>query len=172
VSLYEQMGEASAPEPVRPSASQFAFEHEFADFYEQHYRSMVRLAYVLTRDSSVAEETVQDAFAGLLIRWDRVNHPQAYVRAAVVNKARTHRRRRDLERDRRPVSSGAATDPRDVELEDALAALPYRQQAALVLHYYEDLSEAQIADALRCRPGTVKSLTSRALAALRAAIEP
>ncbi len=105
-------------------------------------------------------------------KWSRIENPNAYLRAAVVNACRSWQSRRHTERVKLPLVAGpGSTELAFDVLADAVAALPYRQRAALVLRYYAGSSESEIADALGCRPGTVKSLTSRALAALRKGIE-
>jgi len=143
---------------------------------------MVRLAYLMVGSTSVAEDLVQDAFARMHRHWDNAEHPKAYLRTSVVNACRSHLRRAALERayKRHPsvVGDAAGSHPGGShmaeadELFDALAVLPSRQRAALVLRFYEDLSEADIAVALGCRPGTVKSLLHRGLAELRKVVEP
>ncbi|HVF14063.1 MAG TPA: SigE family RNA polymerase sigma factor [Acidimicrobiales bacterium] len=150
-----------------------------ADLYRDRYGPMVRLAYLMVGSTSVAEELVQDAFARMHRHWDNAEHPKAYLRMAVVNACRSHLRRQSMERAyRRHPSAMADGDRAGVpwaepdELFDALSALPARQRAALVLRFYEDLSEAEIALALGCRPGTVKSLLHRGLAELRSVVEP
>jgi RNA polymerase sigma-70 factor (sigma-E family) len=150
---------------------------DLAALHRERYAPMVRLAHLLTGSNAVAEELVQDAFVRVGRRWDSITgEPAPYLRAAVVNACRSHLRR--LVAERRAATRHAATavdghmtDPAGRELLDALARLPYRQRAALVLRFYDDRSEAEIADILRCRPGTVKSSISRGLAALREVIE-
>lgn len=146
-------------------------EVPFADLYRAQYGPMVRLAHLLTGSNSVAEELVQDAFVRVHGKWGQIDAPGAYLRTAVVNACRSHHRRRVLERTRRPPLTIEATAPAPNELWDALARLPYRQRAVLVLKFYEDMAELDIAATLGCRPGTVKSLTSRALGELRKVIE-
>jgi RNA polymerase sigma-70 factor (sigma-E family) len=148
-----------------------------AELYVSYGSRAVRLAYLLTGDRSLAEDLVQDAFVKLAGRFADLRDPGAfepYLRKTVVNLAKMHFRRRRLERAflererRQPHLPATLPDVAAHErLKAALVALPHRQRAALVLRYYEDLSEAQIADILRCRPGTVKSLLSRGVAALR-----
>lgn len=145
--------------------------HDFASLYRQRYEAMVRLAYLLTGSNAVAEELVQDAFVKVHRNWDRAQAPAAYLRVAVVNACRSYHRRRYLERDRRPHAPDAVGEFAPDEMWDALSGLRPRQRAALVLKFYEDLSEAEIADALGCRPGTVKSLISRGLDELRRVVE-
>jgi RNA polymerase sigma-70 factor (sigma-E family) len=148
-----------------------------AELYRRHSDGAVRLAYLLTGDRSVAEDLVQDAFVKLAGRFADLRDPgafPAYLRKTLVNLARMHFRRLKVERaylDRERREPRAASEQPDVagyeELKRALLSLPHRQRAALVLRYYEDLSEAQIADVLRCRPGTVKSLLARGIERLR-----
>ncbi len=144
-----------------------------ADLYRERYGPMVRLAYLMVGSTTVAEDLVQDAFARMHRHWDNAEHPKAYLRAAVVNACRSHLRRVALERAyrRHPSAAGEGAVPAADEMFDALAKLPARQRAALVLRFYEDLSEADIAVALGCRPGTVKSLLHRGLAELRQVVE-
>jgi RNA polymerase sigma-70 factor (sigma-E family) len=139
--------------------------------YGERYQSMVRLAYLLTGSASVAEDLVQDSFAGLYERWDRVREPSAYLRVSVVNACRAFHRRASRERARFAdlVSDEVSADTPIVL--DALAALPYKQRAALVLRYWEDRPETDIAEFLGCRPATVRSLVQRGLRALREVIE-
>src|SRR5919198_1780813 len=149
-----------------------------AELYWRHGPRAGRLAYVLTQDRHLAEDVAQEAFARLITRLPRLRDPdavEAYLRRSVVNLCRKHWRRMARERSfiRREgpsTAAGAATQP-DVAGRDALQAaldrLPYRQRAALVLRFYEDLSERQTARALGCAVGTVKSLTFRDLRTLR-----
>lgn len=143
----------------------------FEALYADEAQAMSRLAYLMVGSAELAQELVHDAFARLYERWDRVDNPGAYLRTTVVNGCRDTLRRRllaDRERtDLRPDAQLGAD-----HLIDALAILPHRQRAAIVLRYYEDRSEADIADLLGVRPGTVKSLLSRGLATLREVIEP
>jgi RNA polymerase sigma factor (sigma-70 family) len=130
---------------------------------------MVRLARLLTAADAASEEIVQDAFLRVRAKWATIVTPPAYLRAAVVNGCRNHQRRRLLER-RHSASEQVVADAPD-ELRAALAALPARQRAAIVLRYYEDLPEAEIADLLGCSVTAVKSLLHRAVNDLRKVIE-
>jgi RNA polymerase sigma factor (sigma-70 family) len=160
----------------------------FGDFYLGAYAEMVRLARVLVNSPEAAEDLVQDAFVHLHRHWRRVRDPRAYLRRSVVNACRSHHRRAGRERPYASRETSAAVtgvctdDPvEDVSeharAEDAdvlasgLATLPYRQRAALVLRFYADLPDAEIAVALGCRPGTVASLVHRALQHLREVID-
>ena len=151
-----------------------------AELYLRHGDETVRLAYLLTGDQALAEDLVQEAFVRLAGRFVDLRNPDAfpaYLRKTVVNLTRMHYRRRRLERaylDRQrreppPDSADPDVDTRQ-HVKQALLRLTPRQRAALVLRFYEDLPEAQIAEILGCRPGTVKSLLARGLEALRGAI--
>ena len=141
----------------------------FDSFYEARYRDAVRLAYVITADASVAEDVAQDALLRVRPRFETLRDPWPYARAAIVNGARSHLRRRRREEVRLRAAADVqptATSSHPLELLDAIDRLPFRQKAVIVLRYYEDLSELEIAEVLGCRPGTVKSLASRGLAQL------
>jgi RNA polymerase sigma-70 factor (sigma-E family) len=145
--------------------------------YALHAPASVRLAYLLTGDPALAEDLVQEAFVKVAGRFADIREPQAfeaYLRRTVVNLARMHFRRRRLERahlereaGRPPVTSDLPDVASRQDMKEALLALPERQRAAIVLRFYEDMSELQIAEALRCRPGTVKSLLARGVEGLR-----
>jgi RNA polymerase sigma factor (sigma-70 family) len=145
----------------------------FDDFYRREWPNAVRLAHLLTGVDAVAEDLAQDAFARVHAKWPTIDNTAAYLRTTLVNVCRSWHRShgREQARLRRAHRDEVAYLPTD-DLLDAIDALPYRQKAVLVLRYYHDLAEADIADALRCRPGTVKSLASRALEHLRTVIEP
>ena len=143
----------------------------FEALYADEVDAMARLAFLMVGSEEQAEELVHDAFARLYERWDRVDNPGGYLRTCVVNACRDRLRRRSVER-RHPTASPTAETSATDDLADVLAALPYKQRAAVVLRYYEDRSEADIAELLGVRPGTVKSLLHRGLASLREVIEP
>jgi RNA polymerase sigma-70 factor (sigma-E family) len=149
--------------------------------YGTHWHQLVRLATLLTRDASVAEEIVQDAFVALHRRWSSLDDPGAahgYLRTTVVNNARSALRHRGVEERYRqpgpPEPSGpeerAVRATEDARVLAALRGLSRRQQEVLVLRYYADLSEHDIAATLGMTRGSVKSHASRGLAALRAAL--
>lgn len=140
--------------------------------YRDRFAEAVRLAHLLTGDASVAEDLAQDAFDRVRKRVDDVREPWPYLRVAVVNACRSHHRRRGREATYlRAIATAEPAPLGALELLDAIDALPYRQKAVIVMRYYEDLSEAEIATALGCRPGTVKSLASRALARLATEVD-
>lgn len=151
-----------------------------AELYLRHADWAVRLSYLLTGDRALAEDLVQDAFVRLAGRLAHLRDPEAfeaYLRRTVVNLARSHHRRkrverRWLEREKgalRPQQAQPDLGERE-ELWQALMRLSARQRAAIVLRFYEDLPERRVAEILGCRPGTVKSLVSRGLHALRGEI--
>ncbi len=145
---------------------------DFDEFYRAQWPGAVRLAALLTQDSSAAEDVAQDAFSKIQPRWDGIENPAAYLRTTVVNTARRWIRRRITEREKLPMLlPTGVSEPEADHIADAIAALPYRYRAVVVMRYYADMSEAEIADALGCRPGAVKSLASRALAKLEKVIE-
>ena len=151
---------------------------DFSEFFDAMWPRLFRTALAIVGDRAAAEDALQGAFAKAYASWHRVanaDHPEAYVRRMVVNEIIGSRRygwwRR--ERPHEHVEPAAATPSPEagvVERQTLWAAvqqLPLRQRAVIVLRYYEDLSEAQIADALGCSAGTVKSQASAALANLR-----
>jgi RNA polymerase sigma-70 factor (sigma-E family) len=145
----------------------------FAECYAELRPEMIRLAAAITGSPETAQDLVQDAFVRLHGAWARVHEPRAYLRRAVVNACHSHHRRRRIERRHESMAGPESVDSLHAhELGDALDALPYRQRAALVLRFYLDLSDVDIASALRCRPGTVASLIHRGLEQLRRVIEP
>jgi RNA polymerase sigma-70 factor (sigma-E family) len=141
----------------------------FTDFYRGTYADMVRLAYLLTGSEETARDLAQDAYLRVHQAWDRVHDPNAYVRRAVVNACHSHHRRLRLQR-RHPPRPSEPVELGADEMADAIGRLPYRQRVAIVLRFWHDCTEAEIAAALRCRPGTVGSLIHRALAELRKVI--
>jgi RNA polymerase sigma factor (sigma-70 family) len=143
----------------------------FIELYETQLVAMVRLAVALTGSHALAEDLVHDAFVRVHAKWAHVDHPHAYLRAAVVNACRSAARRTARERALGPVLAPEVTSLHPDEIFDALGALPYRQRAALVLQFYEGLSQGEIATVLGCREGTVASLIHRGLAQLRRVIE-
>ncbi len=150
--------------------------------YTEHYRSLVRLAAFLVRDTATAEEVVQDSFVAMHGAWRRLRDTDkalSYLRQSVVNRSRSvlrHRMVVDKNTPKPPPDMPSAEHGAIIQLErsavvSALRALPDRQREALVLRYYGDLSEAQIASVMGISRGAVKSHTARAMAALRAVLE-
>jgi RNA polymerase sigma-70 factor (sigma-E family) len=150
--------------------------------YAAHYRSLVRLAALLLRDTAAAEEVVQDSFVAMHGAWRRLADPDkalAYLRRSVVNRSRSALRHRSVVQRHAPAPDphgasaehGARVALEHAEVMAALRRLPQRQREVLVLRYYADLSEASIADALDISRGAVKSHASRGMAALREHLE-
>ena len=152
------------------------------ELYSLHYRALVRLAALLVRDIPTAEEVVQDAFVAMHGGWQRLRDAEnalAYLRQAVVNRSRSvlrHRTVVDKNMQKAPPDMPSAEHGAFILLERsavvaALRGLPERQREAIVLRYYGDLSEAEIAAVMDISRGAVKSHTARAMASLRAALE-
>jgi len=151
----------------------------FENYVRARGQRLIRTAYLLTGDHQIAQDIVQNALASALASWRRVkevSNLDAYMYAALVNaRSRWWRRRWHAEVPSEYVPEPAPRpDERRYELYDqmltVLRTLPERQRAAVVLRYYEDLTEAQTAELLGCTVGTVKSQTARGLAKLRAAL--
>jgi RNA polymerase sigma-70 factor (sigma-E family) len=148
---------------------------DFSAFAVSRWPGLVRLAFGLTGDRWMAEDIAQTALAKAYVAWRRVSRaddPDAYLRRILVNASnRRFRRRRVTEQPGDPPET-AVEGPADLVSERAallaaLRQLPPRQRAVVVLRYWEDLTDAQIAATLGCSPGTVRSQLSRALAKLR-----
>ncbi|MEU5346892.1 SigE family RNA polymerase sigma factor [Streptomyces sp. NPDC020766] len=171
--------------PRAPGAASAAAgdEHGFNELYRHRRLALVRLALLLVDDLPTAEDVVQDAFTAFLRRHGgrlvEVDDPEAYLRTSVVNAARSVLRRRRTsrahvpERQRHvpPADKAVLLAETHQEVIDALSRLTRRQREVLVLRYWSDLTEAQIADTLGVSRGTVKSTASRALDALGRQLE-
>ncbi len=144
----------------------------FEDLYVAEYRPMVRLSFVLLGGEGSAEEVVQEAFARVYERWASLDNAGGYLRTCVVNGSRDVLRRRRVARWKRPYPASPYAELGADHLGDILDRLPPRRRAAIVLRYYADLSEAEIADTLGVRRGTVKSMLHRGMAELREVLEP
>jgi RNA polymerase sigma-70 factor (sigma-E family) len=151
-------------------------EEDFRAFVNGAYRRLMRTGYLLTGDQHRAEDLVQVTLAKAAQAWHRIGQAgavDAYVRRIMVNSSTSLWRRRRWreqltgEPPERPARDPYAGIDERGRLRRALAALPARQRAAVVLRHYEDLSEVEAAAALGCTVGTVKSLSSRGLARLR-----
>ena len=152
------------------------------DLYERHYVRLVRLAVLLVGDVGRAEEIVQDAFVDLFARWRTIREPAAaasYLRTSVANGTRSQLRHRAVV-NRQPASRPSEVHSAEtealvqIEHERVLAMvseLPGRQREVLLLRYYGQLSEAEIADTMGISRGAVKSHNSRGLRSLRTAME-
>ena len=140
----------------------------FEALFDEEWRSMVQLAYLITGSHAIAEEIVQESMAVVLKRWETIASPGGYLRTTVVRAAARHKRRRKRE-DEYLASVSAATIelPQHDDIWDNLTELHSRQRSALVLRFYADLSMDEIATALGCRPATARSLVRRGLEQLR-----
>lgn len=157
-------------------------EGSFEEYVTSRGDALLRFAYVLSGDRHLAEDLVQEVLARIHRRWSRmaqVAQPDAYLRTAIVRQFLSWRRRRasgELPTDPMPEPPATADTAvrhaaRD-EMWRLLATLPRKQRAVLVLRFYEDLPDAQIADVLGCRQTTVRVHASRGLAQLRRRLEP
>lgn len=156
-------------------------DHAVTALYGAHYRSLVRLAALLLHDVPAAEEVVQEAFIALHGRWSGLRDSGAalgYLRRSVVNGSRSALRHRDVVERHAPApgvdgasaEEGALASRERRAVLDAVRALPLRQREAVVLRYYADLSEEEVAAAMGISRGSVKTHTSRGLAAVREAL--
>jgi RNA polymerase sigma-70 factor (sigma-E family) len=154
-------------------------DSDVAALFDRHYAALCRLAYVILGDSAMAEEIVMDALLKTYKGWGRIrdlDRSDAYLKRAVVNLCRSKIRRKIVESrvnevtHHRDALKMPAWDPERHETSRlvwaAVKTLPERQRAAVVLRYFEDLPEAQIAEVLECSVGTVKSQLSKARAKL------
>ncbi|HEX5494047.1 MAG TPA: SigE family RNA polymerase sigma factor [Mycobacteriales bacterium] len=176
--LYE-----AGPVPVlRRREEELDADQALTALYTAHYRKLVRIAALLLDDIGVSEEVVQDAYVKMHGAWNRIRDPQAaeaYLRTTVANLARSRMRRRLVAQKHAPKPMPDAPSAEHGAMESlerdrvvaALGTLPARQRECLVLRYYADMSEAQIAETMRISPGAVKSHASRGMAALRARLE-
>jgi RNA polymerase sigma-70 factor (sigma-E family) len=161
------------PEPMRAPAPAGRLE----DLYVRNAPGALRLAYFLTGNRELAEDLVQEAFVRVAGRFRHLRMPDAfdtYLRRTIVNLFTSQMRRTKLERafvarhGAEPAVAGEPSDPaaRD-QLWRAIHTLPERQRAAIVLRFYEDLSEQRSAEILGCSPGALNQLVVRGMAALR-----
>jgi RNA polymerase sigma-70 factor (sigma-E family) len=154
-------------------------DEDFAEFVAARWASLYRLAYLLAASPTGAEDLLQTTLEKAYMNWSRIGrmeHAEAYVRRMLANTLVSSRRRawnRERPTDELPDAVGDSAEEPLLDRSlfwPLVCALPSRQRAVIVLRYYEDLSEAQIADILGCAPGTVKSQSSAAIGALRRAL--
>jgi RNA polymerase sigma-70 factor (sigma-E family) len=144
----------------------------FDEFVRARLPRLLRFGHALTGSPHAGADLVQDALERTMLAWARIeakDDPEGYVRRIMVNRNvsiwRRHRKERLV--DQMPEQHTAPASERDDTLWEAVKQLPARQRAVIVLRYYEDYSEAQIAATMGCSAGTVKSQASRAMAKLR-----
>ena len=149
-------------EPAAPAVASVDGPGDFDTFCRAELDWARQLAYVMTADAQAADDIAQEALARVCTRFVTLENPRAYLRVVIVNLGRRQRRRDDRVRPLNEHDDGAsnAVSAESVEILALVDRLPSRQRAVLVLRYYEGLSEIEIAAALQCRPGTVKSLAS------------
>jgi RNA polymerase sigma-70 factor (sigma-E family) len=166
----------AAPAVVRPRMRPSSDDPGFRDYVTSRRRSLLRMAFMLTRNQADAEDLLQSALAKTYQAWDRIEDRNAldgYVRRAMVNTHISMWRRRRLEEyptddiPDRAVADHAGDSELSDALQRALDRLPSRMRTAVMLRYFEDMSEAEVAQALGISQGTVKSTVSRAVAKLR-----
>ena len=159
------MGEHSGPDAGDPTGNDADLESLFL----VERVPMVRLATLMVGSRAIAEEVVQDAFASVSERWNGLERPGAYLRTVVVNGCAQTLRRRSVEDRHRPdtLEIPGEIPERLIELRSALDRLTDRQRIVVVLRYFVDMSDDEIARTLEVRPPTVRSLAHRAMAVLR-----
>ncbi len=179
--VLRRPGHATASRGVEV-AERWDADEAVTQLYAAHYASLVRLAALLVRHSGEAEEIVQDSFVALHDRWRRLRSPDSalgYLRRTVVNRARSAQRHHLVVakhtptrlQDEASAETHAMAGQTRAAVMDALHRLPTRQREVLVLRYYSELTEAEIADALAISRGAVKSHAHRGMTALRTTLE-
>jgi len=170
----------SQPRPA--SSAAWDASEVVTEIYRDHYNQLVRLAVMLVHDVQTAEEVVQDAFEAMHLAWRRLRESEkalSYLRQAIVNRSRSVLRHRKVVEmhapkpapDEQSAEHAALTLIERSAVTSALRTLPVRQREAVVLRYYGDFSEADIATAMGISRGAVKSHTARAMAALKSVLE-
>lgn len=141
----------------------------FTALYLREVDAQVRRAALLTGSPETAHDLVHDAFVEVYRRWDELREPGPYLGRSVLNRCRDHARREGTARRKLPLLVPDPV-PGDEHLWDALQALPFNHRAVVVLRYYHQLPEREIAALLDCRPGSVGPWLQRGLRALRKAL--
>ena len=162
----------AAEDQEHPTGALASGPEDFETFYRRRFGPMVRFATLVVGDAHDAAEIVQNAFVAMYPRYDRLRdgNPDAYLHATTLNGCRRFLRRQTLARTRAP-RDGATVAPDDVDhVLDAIRQLGAKHRDVVVLRFYLDLPEAEIARVLKIPPGTVKSRLHRALEQLREAL--
>ena len=157
-------------------------DEDFVDFVTARWNALHRFAWLLTGGHQSAEDVLQLSLEKSYVRWSRIRRmdsPEAYVRRVITNAVISESRRpfhhHEVQRDHMPEPSiGTFEGGSDAhsQLWPLVCGLPPRQRAVVVLRFYEDLTEVQVADVLACSVGTVKSQTHDAMRSLRQGVEP
>lgn len=167
-----RVGDAIAARPGRRAAD------KVGELYDAHIAGAVRFAYLLCGEDSLAQDLAHDAFVRVASKLGTLRSPDKtgpYLRTAVLNGYRSYLRKRERERRYVETTPAVTVEQPDVaarhEVRDALQALPARRRAAVVLRYFEDLTEQQTADVMGCSVAAVKALVARGLESLRATLK-
>ena len=152
----------SGPPLRRPPSTRSGF----VSLYERELGQQVRRATLLVGSPDDAHDLVHDAFVEVYRRWDQLRDPGPYLSTSVLNRCRDFGRRR-ARRTRRAAQPAESSVHQADELWDALGKLPFNHRAALVLRYYHQLPEREIAELLGCRPGSIGPWIQRGLRSLR-----
>ena len=139
----------------------------FDNLVRAERQPMLRVAALMLGGATEAEEVVQEAFTSVSIQWDSLSNPGGYLRTSVVNGCRQIIRHRAVVHRHPQLEPGPVWQATTIEMHDALFELSDRQRMAIVLRYFLDWSDDEIAESLQCRPSTVRSLLRRGLAQLR-----
>lgn len=168
----ERMRTPTPPTPT-PGPDAGSSAEGFAAFYEAEVAGQVRGATLILGSRSAAQDVVQDAFLAVLRRWSDLREPGPYLQRTVVNGCRDVLRRRSVaDRFARRTVDQRDTPPADADLHDALAHLRFNHRAAIVLRFYLQLTEHEIAEQLGCRPGSVGPWIRRGLDQLAVHLRP
>ena len=166
-----------SPDPTEIFVAPNAVE-AFDDYYRRDYRSLVGLAFVITGDHGTAEDLVQDALTAAHRNWSKISgydKPGAWVRRVLVNRSTSRFRKlasetkATLRLRQEPEELIEPSDP-NIEVWNAVRAIPKRQAQVIALHYWDDQTLAQIADILECGTETVKTHLKRARKSLAATL--
>lgn len=162
-------GEVNHGVTLTAAAKDTQLRLDFVPFYQREWQRTVRLAHLLGAPAAEAEDVAQEAFLRLRPGYDTAVEPAALLRQITINLTRSRHRaaQRRLARDAHGVFAEARMEQPTIEIMELVRKLPFRQRSVLVLRYWVDLSESDIAQAIECRVGTVKSLHHRALTNLR-----
>jgi RNA polymerase sigma factor (sigma-70 family) len=156
-----------------PTTSELAQERTaaFVELYGREHANQVRRAALLVGDGEAAHDIVHDAFVEVYRRWSHIDDPGPYLGRTVLNGCRDHGRRIAMRRRKAPLLVQRGTDPADEPLWDAIQRLPFRQRAVVVLKFYGQLPEREIASLLDCPAGSVGPWLRRGLDTLRREFE-